>query len=346
MKIAYILPSLRNQGPIIVAKNLVDYLVEWGHVVDVYYFDEFSSAMTFKCPTKQITMKQAIDFDRYDIVHSHCLRPDMYLYKWRKHIHKPKLISTLHQDTFRTLRYKYNLIYSYIVTKYWCYLYSKFDGVVSISNQLKNTYEKQISTPMTTIYNGCAINVDGKVDENIVSDILKLKVKYKVLGTYAYITRRKGLNQVLSVLPSLNDFAFVIIGEGPDVEHLKQMSCMLGISDRVLFFPYQKNPSNYLSYFDVYVMPSYSEGFGMAMVEAALAGKSIVCSNLPSFHEIFSKTEVSFFELDNIESLQDAVLRAFGEKEQKGTLARIKSVKDFSVERMVKNYLQYYELLF
>ena len=346
MKIAYILPSLRNQGPIIVAKNLVDYLVEWGHVVDVYYFDEFLSAMNFKCPTRQITMKQAIDFDNYDIVHSHCLRPDMYLYKWRKHIQKAKVVSTLHQDTFRTFRYQYNSLYSYIVTKYWCHLYSRFDGVISISNQLKDCYKKQISAPMTTIYNGCAINIGGKVDENMVSDILKLKVKYKILGTYAYITRRKGLNQVLSVLSSLKNFAFVIIGEGPDVENLKQMSSMLGVSERVLFFPYQKNPCNYLPYFDVYVMPSYSEGFGMAMVEAALAGKSIVCSNLPSFHEIFSETDVSFFELDNIESLLNAVQIAFEKKDQKGKLARVKSVKNFSVEGMVENYLQYYESLF
>lgn len=343
MKIAYILPSLRNQGPIIVAKNLVDYLVEWRHVVYVYYFDELPSAMDFRCPTKRITMKQAIDFDQYDIVHSHCLRPDMYLYKWRRHIQKAKVISTLHQDTFSTFRYQYNSLYSYIITKYWCHLYSRFDGVVSISNQLKDSYEKQISIPMTTIYNGCAINIDGKVDENIISDILKLKIKYKILGTYAYITRRKGLNQVLQILPSLKDFVFVIIGEGPDVENLKQMSCILGISDRVLFFPYQKNPYNYLPYFDVYVMPSYSEGFGMAMVEAALAGKSIVCSNLPSFHEIFSETEVSFFELDNIESLQDTVQRAFEKKDQKGKLARIRSVENFSVEKMVEHYLQYYE---
>ena len=53
------------------------------------------------------------------------------------------------------------------------------------------------------------------------------------------------------------------------------------------FSSYQKNPCNYLPYFDVYVMPSYSEGFGLAMVEAALARRAIVCSDIPSFHEIF-----------------------------------------------------------
>ena len=82
MKIAYILPSLRNQGPIIVVKNIVDYLVEQGIEIDVFYFDDFPSAMYFNCPVEKITMKAPIDFEKYDIIHSHCLRPDMYVAKW------------------------------------------------------------------------------------------------------------------------------------------------------------------------------------------------------------------------------------------------------------------------
>ena len=81
MKIAYILPSLRNQGPVIVVKNIVDYLVEWGVEIDVFYFDDFPSAMYFNCPVKKISMKTCIDFEQYDIVHSHCLRPDIYVAK-------------------------------------------------------------------------------------------------------------------------------------------------------------------------------------------------------------------------------------------------------------------------
>jgi hypothetical protein len=44
------------------------------------------------------------------------------------------------------------------------------------------------------------------------------------------------------------------------------------------------------------MMPSYSEGFGLAMVEAALAQKKsiVVLELLPSLHEIFSENEVCF----------------------------------------------------
>ncbi|MCL1617179.1 glycosyltransferase family 4 protein [Bacteroides sp. ET71] len=344
MRIAYIVPSLQNQGPIVVVRNLVSFLVEWGHDVDVFYFDNLSS-MNFKCPTKCIKMGEKIDFNSYDIIHSHCMRPDMYVAKWRRYITKARIISTLHQDTYRTFCYQYNPLFSYLFTRYWCHIQSKFDGVISISKQLENTYKSRIKSSLTTIYNGCSIAFDDNADKDIICSIQKLKAKYKILGTYSYVTRRKGLNQVVHALKMLKDYAFIIIGEGPDIEPLKQMVQDLEVSERVLFFPYQKNPCNYLPYFDVYVMPSYSEGFGLAMVEGALAHKSIVCSDIPSFHEIFSNDEVRFFELDNICSLKEAILLAFENREENGKLAYLRAKENFTVEKMVHNYLCYYDVM-
>ena len=40
MKIAFILPSLKNQGPIIVAKDIIVGLINKVDNIDVYYFDK------------------------------------------------------------------------------------------------------------------------------------------------------------------------------------------------------------------------------------------------------------------------------------------------------------------
>ena len=108
MKIAFILPSLINKGPIVVVNNVVKYLKSYVEQIDVYYFDA-TPAMDFDCPVYKIRMNQAIDFDKYDIIHSHCLRPDKYVIKWRKKIKNAKIITTLHQDTFRSFQYQYNI---------------------------------------------------------------------------------------------------------------------------------------------------------------------------------------------------------------------------------------------
>lgn len=344
MKIAYILPALRNVGPIIVAKSLVDYLTVVGCEVDVYYFDDFPM-VDFKCPTFQIEMNSPVNFDKYDIVHSHCLRSDRYVVKWKKKNNKAKMVTTLHQDTFRSFRYQHNLILSHLITWYWCKVQTQFDGVISISNQLKQSYENRIKAPITTIYNGCSIQIDGCVDEYISESLLKVKGKYKLLGTYALVTRRKGLEQILKALVHLPDYAFVIIGEGPAINSLRKMSLKLDISNRVLFFPYQKNPCNYLTYFDIYTMPSYSEGFGLAMVEAALGKRAIVCSDILSFHEIFPNEEAVFFELDNICSLKNAIVSAYERKNQLGELAYQRALDCFTSQRMAEEHLIYYQSL-
>lgn len=342
MRIAYILPSLTNTGPIIVVNNLVSVLKKWGCIIDVYYFDELPS-MDFACPTIRISMNTYIDFNKYDIIHSHCLRPDKYVIKWKNKTHKSKFISTIHQDTYCSFRFQYNRFLSYLLTKYWCHLHSKFDGVISISEQLNRSYSTLIKSPITTIYNGCILNEDCSIDRNIVEKISELKRYYKILGTYALVTRRKGLEQIIQVLPLLQDYVFIIIGEGPDIERLKLLSQKMNVLDRVLFFPYQKNPCNYLSYFDVYVMPSYSEGFGLSMVEGALAKKAIVCSDIPSFKEIFPNNEACLFDLDNIASLWKAITTAYENKEKYGELAYMRASSRFTIYNMAENHLKYYQ---
>ncbi len=342
MKIAYILPALINQGPIIVVKSLSDYLVCHGCEVDIYYFDDLLG-MQFKCMTHHISMDEPIDFDRYDIIHSHCLRSDRYIVKWKKSIHRSKIISTLHQDTYRSFRYQYNSLLSNLFTWYWCRLQSQFDAVISISNQLKNIYDAKIKTNITTIYNGCPINYEKTFDDTLINKLQNIRGRYKLLGTYAFVTRRKGLGQVLEVLSYLTEYALAIIGEGPDIKRLKRISVDLEVADRVFFFPYQKSPRNYLPYFDIYVMPSYSEGFGLSMVEAALAKRPIVCSNLPSFHEIFANDEVSYFELNNVKSLKDAIVKAYDDKDVLGRKAYERSCSFFTLEKMAENHLAFYQ---
>ena len=89
-------------------------------------------------------------------------------------------------------------------------------------------------------------------------------------------------------------------------------------------------------------MPSYSEGFGLAMIEAALAKRSIVCSDIPSFHELFDKGEVEFFILNNKASLAKAITMAYENKNERGELAYKKACSKFTSFIMAENYLSYY----
>jgi len=345
MRIAYILPSLVNTGPIVVVNNVVKYLTGKVDLIDVYYFDESSTTLSFDCNTFHISKSESIDFDKYHIIHSHTLWADVYLFRNRKKIKKAKIVSTIHQDTFTSFTIQFNRFISFFLGHYWCYIQRHFDAVVAISDQLKDRYSK-LFPEIKTIYNGCNITDNEKVDEDIAKLITDYKERgYKILGSYAYISKRKGLSQVVTVLNQLPDYVYIIFGEGPYLNELKKEVVKFNVKDKVLFLPYVKAPYSYLKFMDIYMMPSYSEGFGLAMVEAALAKKSIVCSNLPSFHEIFSDKEVSFFELDNSASLINAITKAYLEIDKKGILACLRANSFFTAEIMADNHLQYYKEL-
>lgn len=345
MNIAYIVPSLDAKGPIIVTKLLSDYFVKNGHNVVVYYFDDIIQ-LKFNCRTEKISFKEMIDFDSYDVLHSHCIRPDMYLKKWKKHIIKAKIVSTLHQDTYQSFKYEYNSLLAILFTYHWTSIQSHFDCVVAISNQLKQLYQNKIKTKIATIYNGCETYLDNEIDPHFQKEIeIKKEKGLKIIGTYAYITKRKGVNQIISGLNLLKDYVAVIIGDGPEIENLKKQAIRDGIADRVIFIPHQKKPYNYLKYFDIYVMPSYSEGFGLAMVEAAMSKKAIVCTNLDSFHEIFPQNEALFFNADNITELATKIKIAYSQKEELGIRSYNRANTEFKTDIMGKRYETLYTKL-
>lgn len=346
MKIAYIVPSLQPTGPIILVQSLSKYLGECGCDIDIYYFDGNTKKLDFTCNTHQIAFSEPIDFDSYDIVHSHCFRSDLFVNKHKKLIHRAKTLSTLHQDTYMSFTYDYCKPLAYFLTVYWLHVQSKNDRVVAISNQLRDSYQARLKGKAVTLYNGVDVVNADKLDELYLNQIYDLKQKgYKLLGTCAKVVKRKGISQVLLALKELPNHAFVIIGDGSEKNVLMQLASKLGVDDRVLFLPHVDTPYNYLEDIDVYMMTSYSEGFGLAMVEAALKGKAIVCSNIPSFHEIFNETEACFFELDNISSLIGAIDDAYKKKDVLSHNAQEKATKLFTAEKMAERHMQLYEQL-
>lgn len=346
MKIAFIVPSLINHGPVIVAYTIVKHLVDKVELIDVFYFDK-KYGLTFPCSTCRIKANKPIPFDEYDIIHSHGYRPDKYLASWKQNIRRAKIVTTIHSDIKRDLNYSYNFFVSLIFTRCWVHILRRFDAVVAISEKLCKLYSKDFKL-LYRIYNGVDIQyAPTDVNPHIAKSIYKFKTNgYRIIGTYAYLTKVKGVEQLLNILPLRADLAVVIIGEGKAKQELIALSKKLAVEQRVLFCDYLPAPYNYLSLFDVYAICSRSEGFGLALVEAALTHTPIVCSDIEVFHEIFNEDQVSYFKLDEKSSLLQAIEIALSfEGKQKCTKAFRHGLEQFSGKVMADNYLSLYRSL-
>lgn len=303
MKIAIILPNLSRNGPIFVAQELVCKLCNNVDLIDVYYFDDIVE-LSFNCNTKRISFWEKIDFDKYDIIHSHMLRPDLYIYFNRKLIKKAKTFTTLHQYNYEYLKNDYNIFLSFFVSLIWTKVLKSFDKVVTLTLHMNNYYSDKGILNSNYIYNGRNIS---SVDHYSSIFLKYLKTKYKILGTTGLLIKRKGIDQVINLLKYNLEYYLIIIGDGSDYESLLNLAVKLNVTDRCLFLGKKSNPFEFYVYFDLFVFPTRNEGMPMSLIEAAALNQTVVCSNIPVLKEIYSKDEVSFFELDNIDSLDKAV---------------------------------------
>lgn len=346
MKIAIIVPSLANRGPIIVVKDIVDNIINNVDLIDLFYFDD-AKEIEFPCNCIKISFWDSINFDKYDIIHTHMLRPDLYIWKNKRKIKKSICLTTLHQDIRQNLNASYNHLIGYVFNKIWFHILKRHDIIVTLSDTMKEQYANNFPTAVIRrIYNGRGISKNSHInldlEENELRIINDIKSKYKIIGTLALLTKRKGINQVIESLPFLENFALIVIGDGKEKKHLIELSKEKGVENRCIFLGYKINAIKYLQYFDIYTMPSISEGFGLGLLEAALFKLPIVCSKIKIFEELYSDNEVSFFELNNTRSLINAIIKA---DENRVILSQniYKNVLEkYSSKAMANNYLNLY----
>jgi glycosyltransferase involved in cell wall biosynthesis len=126
---------------------------------------------------------------------------------------------------------------------------------------------------------------------------------------------------------------------------LSYLANKLKVNDMCIFLGFKQNATDYLKYYDVYAMPSFSEGFSIALVEAALMKCSCVCSNIGQLMEMFNQDEVTFFKLKDKISLIDAIKNAYDNRKILGENAFKRASENYTVKIMDNRYLDLYKSL-
>ncbi len=343
MKIAFLIPSLANKGPIIVVKDIVTSLVvKKGFDITVFYFSD-QVELDFPCLTRKVGFFDFRFLKGFQIVHSHGIRPDLYL-KLNNKINEIKKISTTHNIVYEEYKSNYNHYTAKLIEIIWKFSLSEHDHIVCLTQIMKNYYKNLMpNSSFFVVNNGRKLNKDNNLvlsDDSLFFN--DLKKNYKIIGTACVVTKRKGLHQIIKVLPFLKDYCFVIIGEGEEIKKLNELALNLGVTERCFFLGYRSNVSGYYSLFDYYVISSYSEGLPLALLEAAQFGLPSLCSDIEIHRELFSEKEVVFFELDKKESLISAI--KIIDKKTKFYSENIfnKYMSHYTSEKMVNKYVEIY----
>ncbi|BBJ28323.1 glycosyltransferase family 4 protein [Athalassotoga saccharophila] len=150
--------------------------------------------------------------------------------------------------------------------------------------------------------------------------------------------RRKGTFLIKEVAKIQKNTNFVLAGRKTnDYDELLRdkadnLVILEGISDYERQF--------LLSKCDAFIFPSYAEGFGMPIVEAMLAGKVVICSDLPIFKEITEGNAI-FFKTGDVEDFSKAITRFYSmsEEEKDKMIKKGFEISKKYSEEVVKNKL-------
>lgn len=104
-----------------------------------------------------------------------------------------------------------------------------------------------------------------------------------ILGHIGRFSTEKNHSMIINVLKEILDsddnWILLLIGDGKKFKEIKKLVSDMGLSSKVIFLGKQINVSKYLQAMDCFIMPSYNEGFGIALLEAQAAGLQCYASN-------------------------------------------------------------------
>ncbi|MDP2218374.1 MAG: glycosyltransferase family 4 protein [Methanolobus sp.] len=348
MKIAFVTfeyPPHIIGGAGVYAQNVVQELVKLGHEVTVFTpamlkqktdFSNMELKINYirlheKLPLKALQfwlylpkeIKRAHNNDEFDLIHFNGIS---YWFLKSKIVEVPHVVTIHHLvksaiknnslPTFTRLK-KIGSENNLFITSIEKKCVESADYIIAVSEftkkEIVSVYSVN-STKVKTIYNGIDLNKVDVDDDEIKSIKSELGIADKKILLFVGRINdpRKGLTFLLEsfkLVLERQNVVLLVVGKG-DQTDLKEIVRLMGISQNVIFtgFVDEEALRKYYSVCDIYVCPSKLEGFGLTLLEAMLARKPIVATNVGAIPEIIENTINGIIvESGNTSAMADAI---------------------------------------
>lgn len=225
------------------------------------------------------------------------------------------------------------------------------DSVVFNSTATRNSlrwYEKLLLNDdrLSVVYNGIDVDRLDHIAESVSGDNPNPKVV--TVGRHVpvknYVTLLEAFALVREEVP---DATLSLVGDGPLRDKLEARAETLDIADTVRFTGEISRADVYreLARADLFTIPSHSEGFCVAAVEAMAAGLPVVVSDIDVFHEVVGDCGV-FAVPDEPDAFAEAIttlLQNPDRAEHLGKQAKQRARSRFSLEQTACEYYNIYK---
>ncbi|MEW5057959.1 MAG: glycosyltransferase family 4 protein [Cycloclasticus sp.] len=218
--------------------------------------------------------------EQFDVIITHRFKPLYLLLIINIFLKVPRCFSVIHGfDDFS--RYYRRLLLRLFWTNNW-----RFVAISdSVENYLLRVKPNLANDRIITINNAINVNALSRTfkTKQDSRDYLKLNQEAFIFGTIGRLSPLKGHLHLIKAFESVHDkhpnAHLVIIGEGRARQEIEVYLANRDIQKSITLTGELANAAQYIKAFDIFVLPSLKEGFGMVLLEAMAAKLPIIASH-------------------------------------------------------------------
>lgn len=274
--------------------------------------------LMFKKNAKK-ALENLLKKEKIDIIHGHYLFPAGAAAVEVGNAHGIKTYVTAHGSDMFEVYKKQALMRSTIKN-----VLKHADCVLAVSNALRHeviaTGVSGISQKTRLSWNSVDIDKFSPDENRSFRNELNLDDKPIVMFV-GNIIKRKNVESLIEAKKIANsDYYLVIVGNGPLFKKLKKKVEDENIRD-VIFTGSRDDVENIIPSCDVLVLPSFSESFGLVLIEALACGKPVIGSNVGGITEIITKDVGLLVNPNKVSSIAGAIDKVINDEKFRLNLA-------------------------
>jgi len=225
------------------------------------------------------------------------------------------------------------------------------DIVTSVSQDLKDeTYRLfDIKRDIYVIPNFIEID-KNKIDKN--SDCHRSMMATEKQKIVTHISNFRKVKRIPDIIKIFNEIQkeipskLMMVGDGPERPRAEQLCQEMGISDKVIFFGNSNEISEILCFSDLFLLPSETESFGLAALEAMSSGVPVISTNTGGLPEV-NRDGYSGY-LGNVGDVQYMAEKAISILKDDNVLLEFKQnalkvAQEFDIQNIMPMYERLYE---
>ena len=225
------------------------------------------------------------------------------------------------------------------------------NAVTTVSDSLRNDTLRlfKVKKEIDVIYNFIDTNKYPSVNAEECNRNSLARENEKIITHVSNFRPVKRVDDVVRIFNEIQKeipARLILVGEGPEREKVDLVCKELGIKDKVLFLGNSNEVNKVLCYSDLFLLPSETESFGLAALEAMAAKTPVISSNSGGLPEVNLHGVTGFLnDVGNFKAMGKNAIHILKDEKilQEFKLNAYKHSQNFTLEKILPQYLEIYE---